>query len=137
MEEIRLFSPENQRTMGHGAEAVILPAKEAVLRQKDLSGIVGRIRQRAVELELPVTYVRKMVDRIKNQGIFPGIEALIPLIYPKLDSLFDYAGKSAVFVFIQPAEIKAEIEAGFRRGEPAVRGSPAVGPVVRVAPGPV
>jgi transcription-repair coupling factor (superfamily II helicase) len=89
-ESIRLFSAASQRTLKSIDEAVILPAREMILDKAFLPQIISRIRSRASELEIPVTEIRKVVDAIKQGQGIPGIESLIPLIYPELDSVFDY-----------------------------------------------
>ena len=97
VESIRLFSAASQRTIKSIDEAIVLPARELVLKKEFLPQIINRIRSRAAELEIPVTEIRKIVDAIKYGQGFPGIESLLPLIYPRLDSVFDYLpGKSLV-----------------------------------------
>jgi transcription-repair coupling factor (superfamily II helicase) len=97
VESIRFFSAANQRTIKSIDEAIVLPAREMVLNKEFLPQIINRIRSRAAELEIPVTEIRKIADSLKYGQGFPGIESLMPLIYPQLDSVFDYLpGKSLV-----------------------------------------
>jgi transcription-repair coupling factor (superfamily II helicase) len=104
-ESIRFFSPASQRSLEHVHEAVILPAKEVTLEKAQLDVIVGRFRARALQQELPRTTVRDIVQRIKEQGVFPGIENLTPLIYDHMDTLFDYLPNNAVIFADNPAEL--------------------------------
>ena len=61
----------------------------------------------ASEIGMPVTKVRQIVDQIKNDGVFSGIESLLPLIYPRLDSLFDYLQAGA----LEPGQQAGAVEA--------------------------
>lgn len=102
VESIRFFSAFNQRTIKTIPEAVILPAKEAILKSEYLDEITSRIRQQASTLEIPVTKVRNLIDRIKKEGVLPEIESLIPLLYPKLTSYFEYVPDNALYMLLDP-----------------------------------
>ena len=105
VESIRLFDADSQRTIRHLDEVVILPAREAILERSALNSVLGRIRARAAELGLPVTAVREIVQRIKAEGQFPGMESLMPLIFSRSDTLFDYLGGEILPVLAGPAEL--------------------------------
>jgi transcription-repair coupling factor (superfamily II helicase) len=90
VESIRHFSADTQRTLGEVTEAVIAPAREAIVQQARLKAITGRIRTLSSQIGMPVTQVRQVMSQIKEEGIYPGMESLLPLIYPKLDTFFDY-----------------------------------------------
>ena len=104
-ESIRFFSPASQRSQDHVHEAVILPAREVTLEKHRLDEIVNRLRAQAIHLDLPPTTVRDLVQRIKDQGVFPGIENLTPLIYPRMDTLFDYLPSGTVIIAENPADL--------------------------------
>ncbi|MGA6926121.1 MAG: transcription-repair coupling factor [Desulfosarcina sp.] len=104
-ETIRFFSPTSQRSLDHLHEAIILPAREVTLEMDRLDEIVGRVRMRALEQELPRTAVRDIVRRIKEQGVFPGIESLIPLVYEHMGTLFDYLPDHTVIIAENPSEL--------------------------------
>ena len=106
VESIRFFSASNQRKIKNMDEAVILPAKEVILKESSLPHIISRIRVLASELEVPVTHARNIIDKIRNDGELPGIESLIPLIYPQLDTLFDYMPLDSLVVTINPEELE-------------------------------
>ncbi len=110
VDSIRFFSASSQRTLTSVAEAVLLPAREAILKPGRLVEIVNRVRQQAALVDLPVTQVRTLVEQIKAEGTFPGAESLLPLIYTGLDSLFDYIAPRAVPVLIEPARLESAAE---------------------------
>ena len=106
VESIRFFSAVTQRTIKNISEAVILPARETILKSTHLNQVVNRIRKQSSRLSIPVSRTRDLIYRIRNDGVFPGIESLIPLIYPDLDSFFDYVPKNAIFILVEPAELE-------------------------------
>lgn len=98
VEDIRLFSAAGQRKIDTLSEAVILPAREAILHKHRLGEIIERARRQRMEAGLPATAEDEFVERIRSEGVFAGIESLLPLIYPQLDTVFDYLSPAAVIV---------------------------------------
>ena len=98
VESIRFFSASSQRRIKDMDEAVILPAKEVILNEASLPHVISRIRALANEREVPVTHARNIIDKIRHEGELPGIESLIPLIYPQLDTLFEYIPQDSLVV---------------------------------------
>jgi len=98
VDAMRFFSAASQRKLKNISEAVILPAKEAIINKQDLVDVISRVRCQAAHQEIQVSRVRQLVDRIKNEGIFPGVESLTPLIYPRLDTIFDYTVEKTLYV---------------------------------------
>jgi transcription-repair coupling factor (superfamily II helicase) len=106
VESIRFFSAGTQRTIKNIPEAVILPARETILKSSHLTQIINRIRKQSSKLNIPVTKARGLIHRIRKEGVFPGIESLIPLIYPHPGSFFDYVPKDTFFILNEPAELE-------------------------------
>jgi transcription-repair coupling factor (superfamily II helicase) len=106
LEAIRFFSAESQRTLQSISEAVVVPAREAILKTSDAEAFINRIRKLAATENIAVSRTRKVVDRIKNEGVFPGIESLLPLLYPSLDTLFDYLPPHTLFLLEEPAVLE-------------------------------
>jgi len=90
VETIRIFSAVSQRKMRSIEEAVLLPAREAVLTQQSRLEIVRRVRAHAAGIGMPVSRIRSIAEGIKHQGLFPGAEGLLPLVYDRLDTVVDY-----------------------------------------------
>ncbi|MFH2218084.1 MAG: transcription-repair coupling factor [Pseudomonadota bacterium] len=106
VESLRFFSAATQRTKKHIQEAVILPAREAILSPDTMDQFINRVREVAASLDMPVTKVGNLVHRIKTEGAVPGIEGLIPLIYPELDTIFDYIPSNAIFILTEPDQLE-------------------------------
>ncbi len=105
VESIRSFSAVNQRKTGDLQEAIVLPARETILSQGSMTQIIGRVRELASLQGIPVTVTRELVDRIKHEGVFPGAESLLPLIYGNLDSLIDYVPSRGLFLLTDPDDL--------------------------------
>jgi len=105
IESLRFFSAETQRTKHQIREAVILPAREIILKKENVSTVTSRIRTAAADVDLQVTQVRAMVDRIKSEGIFPGIESLISIVYDQLSTFFDYIPRGSRMILIEPEKL--------------------------------
>lgn len=124
VESIRLFSAETQRTIDTLSEVVILPARETIIAPSKLNEILGRFRKRASEMELPITQVRQLIQRIKTEGIFPGFESLSPLVYAQLNTLFDFVASRAMWVMMEPARLVSaadDFETSVRRSYAGAR----------------
>ncbi len=73
-----------------------------ILGPDSLPEIIGRIREQAAALEMPVTRIREYIRRLKDEGGFAGIESLIPLIYPDAGTIFDYMPPGTLFILSDP-----------------------------------
>jgi len=117
VETIRFFSPASQRSLEPIYEAVILPAREVTIDKSQLDKMIVRFRKQALEQELPRTTIRDIVQRIKEQGVFPGIESLTPLIYERMDTLFDYLPGPTVILADNPSLLSRAVEKSARTAQ--------------------
>jgi transcription-repair coupling factor (superfamily II helicase) len=117
VDSLRFFSAVSQRSQKRLPEAIILPAREIILKKERTAEIINRIRQQAAALDVPVSRVRSLVDRIKNEGGFHGIESLIPMIYPKLGTFFDYVSDHALFMLVEPKELENSAKELYEKSE--------------------
>ncbi len=116
VESVRQFSPVTQRQTRDLNEAVILPAREVVLETDRLPVIINRIRKQAAELGLPAQPVRELVEKIRNQGAFAGIESLLPWLYEACDTFFDYLPPSAMMVLVGDGQVRAAVNRAWEEG---------------------
>ncbi len=103
VESIHFFSATSQRRMQPLYEAIVLPAREAVLKPEERSALVSNVRQQASAQQLPVKVLRALVERIKADGSFPGVDSLLPLVYSDLSAILDYLPSGALIVNVDPA----------------------------------
>ncbi len=120
VESIRFFSAASQRSLKSVDEAVILPAREAIITEDRLAEVTAAVRAQAAAQQLPVSRIRRLVDEIRKERTFSGIEGLLPLIYPEPATIFDYLPKDCLVVQIEPADLQlaakrayAQIEENF------------------------
>ncbi len=108
VESIRFFSAVNQRRIKDIHEALILPAREATWMPFWLDHIKQKTRDLVEESGISKINAEKFLDRIEREGVFPGIESFLPLIYPNLDSVFDYAPPQSLWIQSDPGDIEKE-----------------------------
>lgn len=106
VESLRFFSVGTQRKIESLTEALIIPAKESILEPHQMDNIIKRIRKQSAESGVPVSKIRPIVDRIRSEGGASEVENLLPLVYAKLDTLFDYIGDDAIWMFSDMEEIR-------------------------------
>jgi transcription-repair coupling factor (superfamily II helicase) len=106
IESLRFFSPDTQRTRQNVSDAVILPAREVIVAPNEMDSVITRIRKQAALLETPVRKVRNLIHKIREEGIFAGIEGLLPLIYGNPETLFDYLSPQTFFIQIEPGDLQ-------------------------------
>ena len=105
VDSLRFFSAVNQRQLKNISEAVIIPAKEAIIRKEDMETVISSVFQHASKLDIPVSKSRALLDRLKNNESFRGIESFTPLIYKKLDTFFDYVPENSLFILEEESEL--------------------------------
>ena len=106
VDSIRFFSPQTQRKVESINEAIILPAREAIFEKSQLTQTIQRVRELACESVITEKNAEAFIERIRHDGIFPGIESLLPLIYPKLDTIFDYVFENTLWLQFDPGELE-------------------------------
>ncbi|MFP4667875.1 MAG: transcription-repair coupling factor [Desulfobacterales bacterium] len=113
VESMRFFSASTQRKTGSVSEAVVLPAREAILYKHQVSEVLDRARTQRINAGLDRAAEDEFVNRLRNEGVFAGIESLLPLIYPRPDTVFDYLSDRTLIVEydapgIEKAAVKKE-----------------------------
>ncbi|MFW6335402.1 MAG: transcription-repair coupling factor, partial [Desulfosalsimonas sp.] len=112
-ESMRFFSASTQRKTGSVSEVVVLPAREAILYKHQVSEVLDRARTQRINAGLDRAAEDEFVNRLRNEGVFAGIESLLPLIYPRPDTVFDYLSDRTLIVEydapgIEKAAVKKE-----------------------------
>ncbi|MFW5957543.1 MAG: transcription-repair coupling factor [Desulfosalsimonas sp.] len=113
VESMRFFSASTQRKTGSVSEVVVLPAREAILYKHQVSEVLDRARTQRINAGLDRAAEDEFVNRLRNEGVFAGIESLLPLIYPRPDTVFDYLSDRTLIVEydapgIEKAAVKKE-----------------------------
>ncbi len=114
IDQLRFFSPEDQRSIDDVAEATIIPAREFIVtseaRRRGREALAGAY-QRAVprvcteEQERLARSIDEVLERL-DQGIWwDGLVAYAPFFYPSLALVFDYALADSLLIFNEPQRI--------------------------------
>lgn len=98
VDSIRFFSSATQRKIKSVNEATILPAREIVLEKSQMNKTIHRVRDQVDETGLSSRIAEEFIDRIRKEGVFRGIESLLPLVYQNLDTLFDYIPANSLWI---------------------------------------
>ena len=106
VESIRAFSPQDQRSLKALSELTLLPATETILEPSETDSMVARIREQGDFLEMPGMRIEEIVERVRAQDQFSGIGGIISLVYPRLDTVFDYLPAQGLPVLIDPGAIE-------------------------------
>ena len=106
VDSLRMFSPVTQKKTDDIQEALIVPAKEAIIRLENLDDIIKRIRMQASATGVPVTKVRDIVETIKGEHSASDIESMLPLVYGEMGDFFDFIPTGAVCIQVGPDDIK-------------------------------
>ncbi|MBI9088212.1 MAG: transcription-repair coupling factor [Desulfobacterium sp.] len=107
VESLRHFSPVTQRGVADLREIEIIPANEAVIEGAELPHILARLRKAGAEAGLETSDIRGYVEKIREEGRFPGMEGMLSIVYSELDSFLDYIPGDALFILENPLEIDA------------------------------
>ncbi|HYO90683.1 MAG TPA: DEAD/DEAH box helicase, partial [Pyrinomonadaceae bacterium] len=107
VDSIREFDPETQLSIGPLQEIEIAPMRELAVASGDFRLWAERARSHWSDER----FERALRDRTAyaDEGeTFPGWEWLMPLVYPRRGSVFDYL-KNAVLVIEEPAGIESHL----------------------------
>ena len=106
VESIRMFSATDQRSLKPISDVTLLPATETVLDPSEIDHIADRVRKQGEALEMPGLRIEEIIEKLERLDQFPGIGGLISLIFPSLDTLFDYLPKETLPVLVDPGTIE-------------------------------
>ena len=101
VESIRTFDISTQRSLKEIEETRILPSRESTLMKSLRMGARERLIERAEELGLSRDAWEPLSDRLRD-GALSGLDALLPLLHGKLDTLFDYLPQDALVAVVEP-----------------------------------
>ena len=106
VDTMHFFSPVSQRRRGVAEEAVLLPAREVILKKELAGRYIAAIKKQAAELDLPLSVSRELLERITSGNTYDGIEGLMPLLYHQLSTIFDYFPGHTRFVLVSPDAVE-------------------------------
>ncbi len=102
---IKLFDPDDQRTVREVTQFFVHPVREALLGPSELALARERVRALCDAVDMPTSKTRQLLDDIESGRNFYGIDGFLPAYYQRLDTLFDYLPQSADVVVVDPTAV--------------------------------
>lgn len=115
IESIRLFSADNQRSIGKVNEVSIYPAAEFFMAGQEKEQAIKKIEKEANQLLKSMdkkgsreaynnllTRMNEVIENIKESQYFPGYEQYLPYFSEKKYSLMDYFQDTPILVMDEP-----------------------------------
>ena len=106
VESIRAFNPETQRSMDHLEGLEVLPVREVPLTETSLASLQSRLR--SFQSEAGAAQREKLLEELRQEEYFPGIEAFTRLIDSESVPAPRFAPES-ILVVEEPASVLEEV----------------------------
>src|SRR5438067_11974591 len=94
IESLRAFDPASQRSFEQAGEVTRLPMRFSSLAR--LQAARRTVEEVMAESEATHREKQRIVENLKSGLPFPGVEFLLPYLYPALESLSDYLPRGTV-----------------------------------------
>ncbi|MCC6219822.1 MAG: transcription-repair coupling factor [Deltaproteobacteria bacterium] len=98
---IRTFNPATQRSVTSLAEFEIMPVGECVHLADSSQRVqfaIDKIKERADDLAIPTNQIEGLIDALKGNADYPGLEHLFCLISESSGTFLDYVSESSLLV---------------------------------------
>lgn len=99
VEEIRLFDPLNQSSVGKLDEITLYPVREVLWDDELLGRLAGELERLGIEGE-------EILRELADSGETRGEELFYPLCFERKHTLFDYLGERSAVYYINPELLK-------------------------------
>ncbi|HEX5033822.1 MAG TPA: CarD family transcriptional regulator, partial [bacterium] len=110
VESLRHFDPESQRSEEAIEEFVVIPAREVLMTEANVTLALRRFRERADELGLPKSERDPFTEALKHRMAPPALETYLPLFYENTATIFDYLPAKGLCLWVEPELSKAQFE---------------------------
>jgi len=120
IESLREFDPTSQRSLDRLEEVLVLPVRELGLSR--LGPETARlVDDRAAELGLARQERRDLVEAVRGGLVLPGVEQLLPYLYPETGTLADYLPPDTVVWMQEAGAVEAAVETAWTQIEEHAR----------------
>jgi transcription-repair coupling factor (superfamily II helicase) len=102
---IKLFDPEDQRTVGTVDRFFVHPVREAMLASEELALARVKVRDICDAIDMPTRAARQLLEDLESGRLFLGIDALLPALYDRLETLFDYLPAGTRVALVDPTAV--------------------------------
>jgi len=107
---IREFDLYTQRSINRLTRVNIFPAREVFYTPDSLNKIIEKFKKTFFIYKDKGEAYDKLLDFLKENISFPGIEYYSPLFFDNLISFFDYISSDFLIVFDEPLQIKTRVD---------------------------
>ncbi|GAB4213371.1 MAG: transcription-repair coupling factor [Sandaracinaceae bacterium] len=107
---IKLFDPDDQRTVGTTNELSLHPVREALLGLSEIALARTRIRDLCDELEIPTRQAKQLIEDLESGRMVLGVEGLLPAFYESLETLAGYLPAGHRVAVLDPTAVGRAIE---------------------------
>lgn len=105
VESVREFDRLTQRSLKEIEECIILPVREVILGDHEISYALNNIRQYALDRDILLEGVKEIENQIEQKIHFAGSEFMLPVFYPELSSFRDYCSGEILIISTDPSAI--------------------------------
>ncbi|MCS6915067.1 MAG: transcription-repair coupling factor [Myxococcales bacterium] len=103
IESMRFYDPQTQRTLRKTSEICIHPVREALLSPGH--ALRERLLQAGDLASHPSSRTRQILEQIEAGEDFFGIEALVPAMHARMDSVFSYLPPGTSLFVLEPHQV--------------------------------
>lgn len=90
IESLRFFNPADQRSSKETSQVHLVPAREALFLDEYFEKTVADFRADLEVREVPIHESEEILRSVVQKQHFPGLEFLLPFLYPELDRPISY-----------------------------------------------
>ena len=112
---IKLFEPEDQRTVGTIDRIFVHPARQELSGPEEMALARLRLRELCDAIDMPTRAAKQLLDDVESGRMFLGIEGLLPAFHERLETVFDYLPAGTSTVVMDPSGVvkalREELEA--------------------------
>ncbi|WP_437909017.1 transcription-repair coupling factor [Sorangium sp. So ce327] len=105
---IKIFNPDDQRTVADVKEVWLPPAREAILTPANVERARQRVRAACDVIDFPSTKARALVDDVASGRAFFGAEGYLPA-FIDLASFTSYLPDDALILLEDPSSVTAAV----------------------------
>ncbi|MCS6926519.1 MAG: transcription-repair coupling factor [Candidatus Binatia bacterium] len=113
VESLRRFDPVSQRSLAAVDEVTVLPVR--FFSHARLQAARRAVEEVMAESAVSLREMQRVAENMKSGLPFPGVEFLLPYLYPALESIGDYLPPDTVIWVIEPATVTAALEDFWQR----------------------
>ncbi|MBW1646261.1 MAG: transcription-repair coupling factor, partial [Deltaproteobacteria bacterium] len=110
IESLRHFDPVSQRSRKEELERVTIAPAHEILLPANREAVKERLKARFVELNNSRLDMGGIYRRLQREPHFPGIDALLPAVYPAWADLRDYLDEAGLPVLVEPARLDDKLQ---------------------------